>query len=92
MVLGCEAQAPHCDTVRMLSICEDDWVHAKLLQSPQEEETFPAADWTTLSVWADQVRSTLMEPVAAVPFHHSSVDLWVHVPLPVAFFSLQSSC
>ena len=47
-VLGCAAPIPHCDAPSQdalyctsVEVGEDDWVHAKLLQSPQEEEAFP---------------------------------------------------
>src|SRR4029434_6734515 len=47
-VLGCAAPIPHCDAPSQdalyctpVEVGEDDWVHAKLLQCPQEEEAFP---------------------------------------------------
>ena len=47
-VLGCAAPIPHCDAPSQdalyctsVEVGEDDRVHAKLLQSPQEEEALP---------------------------------------------------
>ena len=50
MVPVCAAPIPHCDATSQyalycasIEVSEDDSVHAKLLQSPQEEQAFPGS-------------------------------------------------
>ena len=61
-----------------VEVCEDDWLHAKLLQSPQEEEPFPGCFDHLVCVSRPGEVITDMhpeEPEAADPFNLRSVDV-----------------
>src|SRR4029434_10570387 len=92
-VLGCAAPIPHCDAPSQdafyCTSVESMPIHAKLLQSPQEEEALPGCldHLVCVSIPGEVVTDVdPAEPEAADHFHCRTVDMQgcvlLHLPPP----------